>query len=144
MRSHLNEVLHRSDSAMREARSFLSLEAASLTLGVMCTIGPVRFIGFLNAFRDRHPGIEITLIEGAADHLNDLLLSGELDVALLARPEPFDHRLATVPVYAERFGLAFSSGHRFESRNTLQLTDVQGEAVPRTQPHRRAVHGSRI
>jgi DNA-binding transcriptional LysR family regulator len=127
MRSHLDEVLHRSESAKRNARSFLSLEAATLTLGVMCTIGPLRFIGCLNAFRDRHPGIEITLIEGAADHLTDLLLGGKLDIALLARPEPFDRRLKAVPVYAERFGLAFSSGHRFESRNTLRLTDVQGE-----------------
>lgn len=27
----------------------------------------------------------------------------------------------------ERFGLAFSTGHRFETRNTLQLADVRSE-----------------
>ena len=127
MRSHLDEIAQRSEHAKRTARSFLSLETAPVTLGVMCTIGPLRFIGFLNAFRERFPGIEVTVIEGAADHLTDLLLKGKLDIALLARPEPFDPRLKAEPVYAERFGLAFSTGHPFETRNTLQLADVRSE-----------------
>ncbi|GLS39325.1 transcriptional regulator [Mesorhizobium tianshanense] len=128
MRTHLDEVLQRSETAKRTARSFLSLETASLTLGVMCTIGPLRFIGFLNAFRERYPGVEVTVIEGAASHLTELLTEGKLDVALLARPKPFDHGLKAEPVYRERFGLAFSTGHPFEMRNTLHLTDVRGEA----------------
>ena len=128
MRIHLDEVLKRSEIAKRTARSFLSLEAAPLTLGVMCTIGPMRFVGFLNAFRERHPGIEVTLIEGAASRLVELLAEGTLDIALVARPEPFDQTLSVEPVYRERFGLAFSTGHPFEMRNTLQLADVRGEA----------------
>jgi LysR family transcriptional regulator, hydrogen peroxide-inducible genes activator len=128
MRSHLDEVQKRSETAKKTAQRFLSLEAAPLTLGVMCTIGPLRFISFLNAFREQHPGIEVTVIEGAAARLSELLLEGKLDIALLARPEPFDHRLAAAPVYRERFGLAFSAGHPFERRNTLHLTDVRSEA----------------
>ena len=128
MRTHLDEVFNLSESVKRTAKSFLSLEDASLTLGVMCTIGPLRFASFLNAFREHHPGIEVTLIDGAADRLTELLTEGKLDIALLALPEPFDHRLRAVPVYAERFGLAFSTGHPFEMRNTLHLTDVRGEA----------------
>lgn len=128
MRTHLDDVFQRSESAKRTARRFLSLEAASLTLGVMCTIGPLRFIGFLNAFREGHPGIAVTVIEGASSRLTELLTLGKLDIAVLARPEPFDRRLQAKPIYRERFGLAFSTGHPFEKRNAIQLTDVQGEA----------------
>lgn len=128
MRTHLEDVFKRSETAKRSAKSFLTLEQAPLTLGVMCTIGPMRFVGFLNAFRDLHPGIEVTVIEGAANHLAELLLDGKLDVALVARPGPFDRRLKTEPVYTERFGLAFSTGHPFEQRNTLHLSDVRGQA----------------
>lgn len=127
MQIQLDEVFHRSESVKRTAKSFLSLEDASLTLGVMCTIGPLRFASFLNVFREHHPGIQVTVIDGAANRLIDLLMEGKLDMALLAQPTPFDHRLRVDPVYAERFGLAFSTGHSFEMRNTLQLTDVQGE-----------------
>lgn len=127
MRPHLEEVLGRSKNAQQVARSFLKLEAAPLTLGVMCTIGPLRFVGFLNDFRERHPGIEVSVIESVPSRLSELLLDGGLDIGLMAQPMPFDPRLNVEPIYRERFGLAFPSGHRFEQRNTLHVTDVAGE-----------------
>ena len=127
MRPHLQEVLVRTNQARSMARRFLKLEGAPLTLGVMCTIGPVLFVGFLNAFREKHPGIEVTVVEGVPARLSELLLSGSLDVALMAQPDAFDERLKVVPVYKERFGLAFPAGHRFEQCNTLHVTDVRDE-----------------
>ena len=127
MRPHLQDVLGRTDHARGMARRFLKLEGAPLTLGVMCTIGPVLFVGFLNAFREKHPGIEVTVVEGVPARLSELLLNGSLDVALMAQPDAFDERLKAVPVYRERFGLAFPAGHPFEERNTLHVTDVRNE-----------------
>ena len=127
MRPHLQEVLDRTTSARQAARSFLKLEAAPLTLGVMCTIGPLLFVGFLNAFRAYHPGIEVSVVESTPFRLSELLLDGTLDIALMAQPDPFDPRLSVEPIYRERFGLAFSAGHAFEQRNTLHVTDVSGE-----------------
>ena len=128
MRTHLDEVVRRSEAAKETARGFLKLEAAPLTLGVMCTIGPLRFVGFLNAFHEKHPGIGVTVIEGVPGRLTELLLEGKLDVALMAQPAPFEQRLRPEPIYSERFGLAFSTGHPLEKRNTLHLSDVEGES----------------
>lgn len=128
MRPHLDEVLRRTLDAQLVARSFLKLEAASMTLGVMCTIGPLRFVGFLNAFRRDHPGIAITVTEGVPSRLSERLLEGELDVALMAQPQPFDRRFAAERIYSERFGLAFCAGHRLERHNALQLDAVEGES----------------
>jgi LysR family transcriptional regulator, hydrogen peroxide-inducible genes activator len=127
MRSHLEEVVRRSEAAKETARDFLKLEAALLTLGVMCTIGPLRFVGFLNAFHQKNPGIGVTVIEGVPARIAALLLEGKLDIALMAQPGPFEERLRPEPIYKERFGLAFCTGHSFEKRNTLHLSDVEGE-----------------
>lgn len=127
MRIQLNEIFSRSELVKRSAKSFLSLEDASLKLGVMCTIGPLRFAGFLKAFEEHHPEINVTVIDGAADRLTDLLLQHKLEIALMAQPVPFDQKLMTEVVYTERFGLAFSNGHPFELRNTLRLADVRDE-----------------
>lgn len=127
MRSHLEEIFRRSETAKETARHFLQLESAPLTLGVMCTIGPLRFVGFLNAFHEKHPGVGVTVIQGVPEQLTALLFEGKLDVALMAQPKPFDERLRPEPVYTERFGLAFCTGHVFETRNTLRLGDVEGE-----------------
>jgi LysR family transcriptional regulator, hydrogen peroxide-inducible genes activator len=127
MRPHLEDVLGRTQTAQQVARRFLKLEAAPLNLGVMCTIGPVRFIGFLNSFRQDNPGIEVSVIESVPPRLSELLLNGTLDIALMAQPTAFDQRLSVEPVYRERFGLAFPVGHRFEQRDTLHVKDVGGE-----------------
>jgi DNA-binding transcriptional LysR family regulator len=127
MRPHLKDVLERRDHARTIARSFLALEAAPFTLGVMCTIGPVLFVAFLNTFRELHPGVQVTVVENVPARLSELLLSGSLDVALMAQPDAFDPRLKVVPLYRERFGLAFPAGHPFEQRNTLHVTDVRDQ-----------------
>jgi DNA-binding transcriptional LysR family regulator len=127
MRPHLQDVLGRRDEARTAARRFLKLEAAPLTVGVMCTIGPVLFVGFLNAFREKWPGVEVTVIENVPARLSELLLHSSLDVALMAQPGAYDERLESVPIYRERFGLAFPSGHPFEQRNTLHVTDVRDQ-----------------
>jgi LysR family transcriptional regulator, hydrogen peroxide-inducible genes activator len=127
MRPHLEEVLRQTQTATQVAKGFLNLEAAPLKLGVMCTIGPLRFIALLNSFRTQHPGIELTVVETMPARLSQLLLEGALDIALMAQPEAFDERLHAEPIYRERFGVAFAAGHRFEMRNMLHVRDVQGE-----------------
>jgi len=127
MRGHLEEVVRRSEVAKEKARDFLGLDAAPLTLGVMCTIGPQRFLSFLNAFHLKQPGIGITVIEGMPRRLTELLLEGKLDVALMAQPGHYEGRLRPEPIYEERFGLAFHVGHPLETRNTLHLSDVEGQ-----------------
>lgn len=124
MRPHLAEVLDDTRLARQAARSFLKLDAAPLALGVMCTIGPLRFVGLLNAFRARHAGVEMRVVEGVPAQLSAMLLDGALDVALMAQPAGFDARFAVEPLYSERFGLAFPTGHRFEKRNSLRVDDA--------------------
>jgi LysR family transcriptional regulator, hydrogen peroxide-inducible genes activator len=93
MRQHLGDVLHRTESAKATAKRFLQLEATPMTLGVMCTVGPLRFIRFLNEFRHVQPGIQLTLVETVPSRLSELLIENAVDVTLMAQPAPFDARL---------------------------------------------------
>jgi DNA-binding transcriptional LysR family regulator len=121
------QMIEQMNNAAGVAKRFLRLEGAQLTLGVMCTIGPLRFAGFLNKFRTANPGIELTLIESVPAKLSELLLAGELDVALMAQPGPFTDLLRATPLYEERFMIACAHGHAFAQRNAIRLTDMQGQ-----------------
>jgi DNA-binding transcriptional LysR family regulator len=127
MRPHLEQVLGGAETAKQAAKGFLKLDDAPLNLGVMCTIGPQRFMGFLAEFRQRHPGVELTLLESVPQRLSDLLMEGKLDVAVMAQPGTFAERFDVRPLYLERFVIAFPAGHRFEQRNALAVQDVDGE-----------------
>jgi DNA-binding transcriptional LysR family regulator len=124
---HLTEVLTRTQAAKETANRFLRLDSAQLRLGVMCTIGPVLFVSFLSRFRADNPGIEITLTEAVPNRLCDLLVKGELDVALIARPDGFAAPLQPQPLYRERFVIACSAGHPFARRNAVRVAELDGQ-----------------
>ena len=127
LRPQLEEVMRRSEAVKSAARSFLKLDDAPLKLGVMCTIGPVRFMGFLARFRADNPGVELTLVEGVPERLSALLLAGDLDVAIMAQPEAFDERLDLRVLYREPYVIAFPPGHRFEAMNAVPVAALAGE-----------------
>ena len=124
---HLTEVLTRTQAAKETANRFLRLDSAQLKLGVMCTIGPVRFVSFLSCFRADNPGVEITLTEAVPNRLCDLLTKGELDVALIARPDGFASPLQPQPLYRERFVIACSAGHPFARKNSVSVAELDGQ-----------------
>jgi LysR family hydrogen peroxide-inducible transcriptional activator len=131
MRPQLEQVWQQTEAAKTTAQSFLKLEDATLNIGLMCTIGPLRAIGFLNSFWRDHPGIEVTLLEGVPSRLAELLHEGALDVAVMAQAGGFEERFDVVPLYREHFVLAFPTGHRFEQQNAVRFQDIQEEAYLR-------------
>ena len=128
---HLRQLFADAEAAKTTAKKFLNLQEAQIRLGVMCTVGPARFMGFLAEFHAANPGCELTLIEGVPAALSEILLQGELDLAVMAQPEPFNERLDVLPLYRERFCIAFPTGHRLEQQNRVAIVDVAGETYLR-------------
>jgi len=127
VRPHLEDAIARTDAARETAGRFLSLDNAPLRLGVMCTIGPVRFVSFLSRFRADNPGIAVTLTENTLGHLTESLGRGDIDLALLARPAGFDGPLRAFPLYRERFVVACSAAHRFAAGAAVRVNELDGE-----------------
>ena len=61
------------------------------------------------------------------DRLCDLLAKGELDVALVARPDGFVAPFQPQPLYRERFVIACSAGHPFARKNVVRVADLDGQ-----------------
>jgi LysR family transcriptional regulator, hydrogen peroxide-inducible genes activator len=128
MRPQPEEVWRETEAAKTTAKSFLKLEDAALNVGLMCTIGPLRGIGFLNNFRGAQPGIDVTLLEAVPHRLTQLLYEGSLDLAVMANPAGFDARFDFTPLYREHFVLAVPRGHRLEAANVIHFADIDGES----------------
>jgi DNA-binding transcriptional LysR family regulator len=109
------------------ARKFLTLEDAHVKLGVMCTIGPMRFTGFLGEFQHKFPGIELNVIEDTAAGLARRLEDGAIDVAVIAQAEAFSERHEVRPLYRERFTIAFPVGHRLAGLSAVPIKAIDGE-----------------
>jgi DNA-binding transcriptional LysR family regulator len=109
-RPHLDQMMAQAEAAKSTTMHLLQMDKAPINLGVMRTVGPIRFMSFLAEFRASHPGCEVTLTEGVPGHLAELLLDGKFDPAVMAQPEPFTDRIEIRPLYRERFCVAFPDG----------------------------------
>jgi DNA-binding transcriptional LysR family regulator len=100
---------------------------APLRLGIMCTIGPLRFMPFLARLRMDFPGLRLAIAEGTPARLGAQLDAGALDVAVIAQPHAFPPRWTAAPLYRERFVVALPPGHRFAARASVRLHDLHGQ-----------------
>jgi DNA-binding transcriptional LysR family regulator len=74
VRPHLEQMMAEAQAAKSTAKHFLQMDNAPINLGVMCSVGPIRFMSFLAEFHATHPGCDMTLVEGAPERLAELLL----------------------------------------------------------------------
>lgn len=68
--------------------------------------------------------VEITLRDGTAKGLIQLLLDDEIDFAITAQPDGYDERLRVQKLYNENFTVAFGPRHPFENLNAITMADM--------------------
>lgn len=127
MRPYLEEIIGRARAASSAAHEFLHLDKAPLNVGIMVTIGPLRFTRFLSQFQQDNPGVELWIHEGTLDDLSEQLMAGRLDVGLLGLPGPLGGRFDSVTLYPERYVVVFPRGHRFETQGEVRFRDILEE-----------------
>lgn len=126
MKPYLETIYGAIETAKAKADGFHSLDTAPVRLGVMSTIGPGQIVPLLSRLHEEIPSIEIEIKEAPGNELVDLMLDGEIEVALLGLPGLPD-RLRAIPLYTERYTIAFAKGHRFEQMNAIPCRDLDGE-----------------
>jgi DNA-binding transcriptional LysR family regulator len=127
MRPYLEEVMAQTEAAKERARQFVKLKDAPLSIGVMCTIGPKKLLPLFTEFQSRYPGVDIAFRDARAQVLQEMLIQGELDVAIFGIPDEIDTRYHAMALFDERFVIAFAPGHRFEPLSAVRLRDFNGE-----------------
>ena len=102
--------------------------AGKLSLGLIPTIAPYLIPLFVGRIQLDMPDMSVAYHEDITDRLNDALLQGELDMALLATP-PEDPALTAIELYSEPFWLLFPKGHPLADHNALKMQDVDEEDI---------------
>ena len=127
MQPYLSEILGQSEAAKAQAQAAADLTGVTLTIGVMCSLGPQIFSGFLKAFHGRHSGIELHIVDATAARLADMLAKGKIEVAIYGHPEGFDETFHVLPLFDERFVVVVPEGHPFCDLETVQGRNLDGQ-----------------
>ena len=126
MRRHFETIFIAHLEALSQAHDYQEMKTAPLHLGIMCTINPTRLVGFFQELQDRVPTLDLSLHEASGKALIEDLQAGEIDVAIVGMPE-YPERFELIPLFRERYAIAFPPGHRFVHMNGVPVREVNGE-----------------
>jgi len=102
--------------------------AGNLSLGLIPTVAPYLIPLFVGKLSERLPNLSMTYREDITERLTESLLSGELDVAILATP-PEEDTLTAIELYTEPFWLIFPKAHELGALDEASMADVKEDDV---------------
>ncbi|MEM9797151.1 MAG: LysR family transcriptional regulator [Pseudomonadota bacterium] len=132
-----NQFLRHADKILSDvsaARHALEREEAptggKLHLGVTSLMAGYVLSDVLSRFRRVHPEVEVTAIEDSGEHLEHLLIGGELDVAVMVAADGRDRMALHTEILAvSPYRLWLPLGHPLAARESVSLSDVTAEPL---------------
>lgn len=115
-------------AALREgwhsARDESDPERGRVVLAFLHTMGGVRVPELLRGFRERHPTVRFTLVQGGHEGMVARLRSGEVDLVLTAPLPEGEPDLATRGLARQPLVLVTPAGHELSRRTRVRLTEA--------------------
>ncbi|WP_025690890.1 LysR family transcriptional regulator [Paenibacillus zanthoxyli] len=105
----------------------------SLKIGAPESLAAFRLPGIIREFRGRFPQVEMILKPGYCWELQEMIRSGELDLAFLLQPERDDKDLYIETLVHEEMALVAPVNHRLAHRSTVQPSDLKEETILHTE-----------
>lgn len=129
------EVLGRARSLLAGAAELNDLAhghgselAGPLAVGCFVTLAPTVLPRLLVEFEARHPRVTISFHEGSQDALQEQLLAGQLDVAVMYDMD-LTASLNRVVLYEPRAYALFGAGHPFAAQPSVTLEQLAPEPL---------------
>jgi len=123
-RKVLADVQEITDLAASEVDGF----AGNLKLGVPPTLGPYLLPHVVPEMHARYPKLKLYVKEGTPRHIQDALVSGELDLVLT--PLPIEHRILEVrSLFKEPLRIVSAPDHPLATRDRVGLRDLKDQKV---------------
>ena len=117
-------ILAAVDEAERAVRD--STDGGRLRVGAIPTIAPFFLPSAVTRFRQKLPNVQLQLKEDLTERLLADLLTGDLDVGVMALPIR-DERLHAERLFSEQLVMALPASHKLAKKPEVKLADVVNE-----------------
>jgi DNA-binding transcriptional LysR family regulator len=127
--AHAEEIFARVQAAEADIRAVLGVSGGRLRVASFPSAGATLMPLAVAAFRESHPGVELTLAEGEPEEIAPRLRGGEFDLALLFEfpggRERAGAGLRSVALLEDPMHVALPAEHRLAGKRTLRLADLR-------------------
>lgn len=128
---HARTVLEGLAAAQAELQAIAALEVGRVRVGTYSGVGATLVVQAVAAFRARHPGVDLTLLEAGRDKLVRDVRAGDLDLAAVfdfpALGVTVDDGLDSRHLLDEPHDLVLHPEHRLARRKKVTMADLRDE-----------------
>ncbi len=129
--SHTDAILSRIECAEDDLAALAGLRGGRLRLASFQSAGATLVPRAVAQFHDRHPDVELSMVEGEPEEAQERLRSGEIDVALVYDFEPVPDTLGKdlelTHLIDDPYDAVLSKEHKLAKRRRLKLADLSEE-----------------
>lgn len=104
-------------------------EVGSLRIALSATIESALLMPYILELRKHFKHLEVKLMRGTAIQVAEFMKSGSAELAIASSLSNTWDRLDTWPLFAEGFILVVGCSHHLAGCNSIQLSDLRGEAL---------------
>src|SRR5918992_1023453 len=129
--SHADAILARLECAEEELAAIAGLRGGRLRLACFQSAGATLVPRAVAVFHDRHPQVDLSMVEAEPDVASGRLRSGDIDLALVYDferiPGMLDGELDLTALIDDPYDLIVPKGHTLAARKRLRLVDLADE-----------------
>lgn len=134
----LSVLLDQGRNAIEKAKKAGLGQEGSISLGVIESQLSENFLPYaLNTLRDHHPNIQLQLIRGTFKELRDVLLKGEIDIALTMDFDLLEYPDTEViyqPFFQASPKCVISTSHPLAKKDYIHLEELKNEPMIAIKP----------
>ena len=125
--AHADAILARIEDAEEELAALAGLRGGRLRLASFQSAGATLVPRAVKAFHDRHPDVELSMVEAEPDDAQERLRAGDIDLAVVYDFEPLPslgEDLELSHLIDDCYDAVLAKDHRLASRSRLRLADL--------------------
>ena len=129
--SHADAIIARLEDAEEELAALAGLRGGRLRIASFQSAGATLVPRAVRAFHERHPKVELGMVEAEPDEAQLRLRSGDIDLALVYDFEPIPGTLGgdfeLTHLIDDRYDAVIARDHSLADRRRVRLEDLAGE-----------------
>lgn len=117
---HVRSILEGLEDAVHELAELQGLESGEVNIGASAMLSTYYLPRYLFRFKKRYPGIRVRLVEGGTDTLEQWVVNGDLDLALLRSEQPHD-QIRYASQLSEQVVACMPTQHPLAERESIDI-----------------------
>jgi len=122
---YMREMLRANERMKQEVASINGMEVGTVRIGTFTSVSTQWLPGILKRFQDNYPAIEIKLLEGYYDGIENWIQTGEVDFGFVSLPTT--EELETIPLKKDQLYLLVTDDHPLYDRERVNVSQLAEE-----------------